>query len=82
MADTLSHPADLQDLILIEEHEESGVIWYLSFHGPNPEHSDCFRCTNGDEARKLKRQIERWAWIRKTHPSPVAQTTETLQCSR
>jgi hypothetical protein len=46
-------------ILVIEDHNESGVVWYVSFDGPNPAPEQCVRCLDSESAFKLKALIER-----------------------
>lgn len=48
----------VRPLVLLEEHGTEGVEWAVSFDGGNPPDELCVRCTNRDEAVKLKRLVE------------------------
>jgi hypothetical protein len=45
-------------ILVIEDHDESGVTWHLSFDGPNPAPEHCARCLDRESAFKLKALIE------------------------
>lgn len=40
--------------VIIESHEDSGVVWGVSLDGPNPESQNFFRCANHDSAIRLR----------------------------
>lgn len=66
-------------IVLIEDHDESGTHWYLSFDGPNPPSDRCVRCVDQQEALKLKALVE--DSFRSMGPNPAGQTTGTRSCS-
>lgn len=39
--------------VLIESHEGDGVIWGVSFNGPNPERKDFVECASAEDAARL-----------------------------
>ena len=45
-------------LVVIENVDDNGTHWYLSFDGPNPTDDQCVRCVDRDEAFKLKKIVE------------------------
>ncbi len=44
--------------MIIEDVDDTGTHWFLSFDGPNPAEDQCVRCIDRAEAFKLKRLIE------------------------
>lgn len=55
-------PADLAEpgpaLTLIEDVDDAGTRWTVSFDGPNPDDDKCVRCADKAEALKLKGIVE------------------------
>lgn len=49
----------MKNLVVIENHEDYGVEWILSFSGSNPTLDESIKCVSKDEAFKLKYLIER-----------------------
>lgn len=45
-------------LVVIEDVNDTGTHWYLSFDGPNPADDQCVRCVDRAEAFKLMSLIE------------------------
>ncbi len=45
-------------LVVIEDVDDTGTHWYLSFDGPNPTEDQCVRCVDRAEAFKLKSLVE------------------------
>jgi hypothetical protein len=45
-------------LVVIEDVDDNGTHWYLSFDGPDPAEDQCVRCVDREEALKLKGLIE------------------------
>lgn len=45
-------------LVLLEDRDNDGVKWSVSFDGANPPNELCVRCASRDEAEKLKLLVE------------------------
>lgn len=43
--------------LVIEDVDDTGTHWFLSFDGPNPTEDQCVRCVDRAEAFKLKKLI-------------------------
>jgi hypothetical protein len=47
-----------RDVVLIEDVDDTGTQWFLSFDGPNPTEDQCVRCVDQVEAVKLKGLVD------------------------
>ncbi len=46
-----------RDIVLIEEVDETGTHWFISFDGPNPTTDRCVKCVDRESAIRLKTLI-------------------------
>ena len=51
--------ADLPGMVVIETHEEDGVTWGVSIHGPNPEAEQFVKCRDKAHALQVKSAFDR-----------------------